>query len=153
MHTLVDVYAKFGEVAEAAQLLETQLGNMLLARGVEEEDLIANQRPERAAVLLREVNRKTLGGLLRSPGLATLSAAGLEELFAEALKERNRLNHSFYREHNFRRNSANGRAEMLDDLDRIHDLLLEAYQAAMLLSGTDISKATTGKARTGHLPI
>jgi hypothetical protein len=30
MLTLDDVYSKFGEAAEAAQLLETELGNMLL---------------------------------------------------------------------------------------------------------------------------
>lgn len=153
MRSLADVYAKFGEVAEAAQLLETQLGNLLFLHGVEGEDLIANQRPERAAALLREVNRKTLGGLLRSPGLATLSEAGLENLFAEALKERNFLNHGFYREHNFRRNSAAGCTKMLNDLERIHDVLLEAYKAAMLLSGTDISKVTSGQAPAGHLPI
>jgi hypothetical protein len=31
MPTLNEVYRKFGEVAEAAQLLETELGNMLIA--------------------------------------------------------------------------------------------------------------------------
>ncbi|WP_218668889.1 hypothetical protein [Variovorax sp. KK3] len=147
------MYAKFGEVAEAAQLLETQLGNMLFLHGVKEEDLIANQRPERAAALLREINRKTLGALLSSPGLATLTAAGLEDLFAEALKERNRLNHGFYREHNLRRNSADGCTKMLYDLERIHDVLLKAYEAAMLLSGTDILKLASGQAPAGHLPI
>lgn len=65
MYSLADVHLRFGEVAEAAQLLETQLGNMPFRHGVEAEDLITNQHPQRAAVLLREVNRKTLGGLLR----------------------------------------------------------------------------------------
>jgi hypothetical protein len=111
-----------------------------------------HQHPERAAVLLGEVNRKTLGGLLRSPGLSTLTAAGVVNLFAEALKERNRLNHGFYRERNFRRNFPAGRAVMFEDLERIHGALLEAYRAAMLLSGADISKPS-GHTPTEYLPI
>jgi hypothetical protein len=60
MPALDEVYRKFGEVAEAAQLL----------------------------------------------------------LLANALAERNQPFHSFYRKHNFRRNSKEGRAKMLEDLDR-----------------------------------
>jgi hypothetical protein len=36
-------------------------------------------------------------------------------------------------QHNFRRNSEEGRARMLDDLESIHDTLLHAYKAVMLL--------------------
>jgi len=153
MSSLNKVYEKFGEVAEAAQLLETQLGNLLLKHGAEAEDLIINQRPERAEALVKEVNRKTLGALLRSPGLAPLSEGVVEALFAEALKQRNRLNHGFYREHNFRRNSAAGCTEMLGDLERIHDVLLDAYKAAMLLSGIDISAFMPKDAPIRHLEL
>lgn len=43
MTNLDDVYRKFGETAEVTQLLETQLGNLLLEIKVTEEDLIHNQ--------------------------------------------------------------------------------------------------------------
>jgi hypothetical protein len=61
---------------------------------------------------------------------------------ANALAERNQLFHSFYRKHNFRRNSDNGRAMMLEDLDRKHETIVEAYKAVMKLAGIDLDKPT-----------
>ena len=48
--------------------------------------------------------------------------------------------HSFYLQHNIRRNSDYGREIMLSDLDVIHDKLLEAYKALLLISGVDLDK-------------
>ena len=48
--------------------------------------------------------------------------------------DRNRLFHSFFREHNFRRDSAGGRALMLQDLETIHEKIINAYKAVMKLS-------------------
>jgi hypothetical protein len=62
----------------------------------------------------------------------------LEEVLWRALEERNRLQHSFYRHHNYRRNSDEGRALMLEDLEVIHDAVLKAYKAVNLLSGIDL---------------
>src|SRR3974377_1646555 len=105
MPTLDDVYRKFGEVAEAAQLLETELGNMLLFAHCVDEQLIENKDPSRAADILASVNRCTLGQLLKNLNNRTQSLDALEAVLSTALQERNRLFHSFYREHNFRRNS------------------------------------------------
>jgi hypothetical protein len=69
MPTLDDVYRKFGEAAEAAQLLETDLGTMLLFFGVVDEGLISpalEVDSKGAADLLRRINRQTLGQLLRN---------------------------------------------------------------------------------------
>lgn len=52
MPTLHDVYRKFGETAEAAQLLETELGNVLLLLGAFDEDLLAGADSARAAELV-----------------------------------------------------------------------------------------------------
>ena len=57
---------------------------------------------------------------------------------------RNRLSHSFYREHNFRRNSGDGRALMMQDLETIHAVILEAYKQLMLLQGTDLDALANG---------
>ena len=66
------------------------------------------------------------------------SRENLEELFSNAIKERNRLTHNFYRQHNFRRNTDEGRKLMIQDLESIHDTLLESYKAALFVSGIDI---------------
>jgi hypothetical protein len=150
---LDDVYRKFGETAEAAQLLETELGNLRLDIDIEDEGLAKNLNPQRAAELVEKVNRQTLGQLLKGLNSNSQSLAVLEALLATALVERNRLSHSFYREHNFRRNSSEGRALMLADLDSIHNAILDAYKAVLLLSGIDIENAADGPLPTDHLPL
>lgn len=153
MPTLEDVYQKFGFASEAAQLLETELGNLLLAAGAIDADLLGNPDSTRATELLAFINRQTLGQLLRSLDRSTDLLDELEFVLARALSERNRLVHSFYREHNFRRNSEDGRKAMMADLDGIHDALLKAYKAVMRLSGIDLDKAVATDLPTRHLPI
>jgi len=156
MPTLDDIYRKFGEAAEAAQLIETELGTMLLlAQGVD-EGLLNKPNPARASNILDTINRRTLGQLIRILNSTTQSLDTLDSLLTSAREERNRLFHTFYREHNFRRNSDGGRELMLRDLESIHDALLAAYKAIMLLSGVDLDAlAATGERAepTGHLPI
>lgn len=153
MTTLEDVYLKFGFASEAAQLLETELGNMLFLAGVVDANLLENQNPARAHEILEFVNRQTLGQLLRSLHRSTESLDSLETKLSKALIERNRLSHSFYRQHNFRRNTAEGRATMLDDLEAIHTTILDAYKAVMLLSGIDLDKAVADELPTRHITI
>ena len=153
MPSLEDVYQKFGFASEAAQLLETELGTILLITGAVEQNLIETQDPDAANTLYRNINRKTLGQLLKGVKNTSVSVEHLEELLSKALKERNRLTHSFYRQHNFRRNSEDGCQVMLDDLENIHEALLEAYKAVMLLSGVDLDNISPSKAPTGHVPL
>jgi hypothetical protein len=168
--TLDDVYRKFGEVSEAAQLIETELGTVLLFLGAVDEGLITPTLEvdgKRAADLLGRINRQTLGQLIRSTKRHTEELNQLEPLLSTALEERNRLSHHFYRQHNFRKSSDEGRALMLRDLESIHDTLIEAYKALMLLSGTDLDAlveeyakarengetAVVGEQPVFHLPI
>lgn len=153
MPSLEDVYQKFGFASEAAQLLETELGTILFISGAVEQNLIETQDPDTANTLYRSINRKTLGQLLKGVKNTSVSVEHLEELLTKALNERNRLAHSFYRQHNFRRNSEDGCQIMLDDLENIHEVLLEAYKAVMLLSGVDLDKVSSSNAPTGHVPI
>jgi len=153
MPTLDDVYQKFGFVSEAAQLLETQLGTLLFVSGAVKKNLTESPDPSAANDLLDNVNRKTLGQLLRSLKKEASSLDQLDHLLSKALKERNRLAHSFYRQHNFRRNSEEGRKMMIADLDEIHEVLLDAYKAVMLLSGIDLEKLSLSKLPSGHVPI
>lgn len=153
MPTLDEVYRKFGETSETAQLLETELANLLLKVGAVEANLLDQPDPTRASSLLRSINRQTLGQLLTSLNRSTDSLAHLQALLLQALAERNRLSHSFYRQHNFRRNSEEGRALMLKDLRAIDNVLLDAYKAVMLLSGVDLDKPTIDPLPTRHVPI
>ena len=155
MPNLDDVYRKFGYAAEAAQLVETELGNLLIEHGIVEENLVNQPDPKRAADLLRQINRHTLGQLIIKLKAKNHSIANLEDVLEKALDERNRLFHSFYRQHNLRRNSDEGRQRMLDDLEGIHNALLDAYKAVMLLSGVDLDKLASLQPPlpTKHLPI
>ncbi len=140
MTALDDVYKKFGETAEAAQLLETELGNILLFIQTEEKDLVQDKNPEVAQNIVNKINKSTLGGLLRE---VEEKIGGQEEFITtleQALKARNKLSHSFYREHNFRRNTIAGRKQMLQDLEEMHDKIIEAYKLTLALSGIDIEK-------------
>jgi hypothetical protein len=157
MPTLDEVYRKFGETSEAAQLLETELGTMLLMIGCIEADLIENPDFERATEIYKQINKHTLGQMIKKLGSKTISISHLEELLTQALVVRNRLAHSFYLRHNLRRNSNEGRAIMMKDLESMHDKLLEAYKAVMLLSGVDLDKLVAEQGNVpqprGHLPI
>ena len=142
--SLDDVYRKFGEVSEAAQLLETELGTLLLESHAPELGLLQGDARPEAAAILRKINASTLGNLLKRLEAREPNLAPAVEAMANALAERNRLSHTFFRQHNFRRNSAEGRTVMLDDLEAIHSTLLGAYKLALALSGIDLD---------GHPPI
>ena len=153
MPSLQEIYAKFGDAAEAAQLLETQIGNLLLTTAVEAHGLAEARNKALARKILEEVDRKTLGQLVKALKKVHPSAGQLEETLALALAERNRLNHSFYRQHNFRRNTEEGRLAMFADLDVIHGRLLDAYQKVLFLSGIDITNVTMLRPPIKHVPI
>ena len=157
MPTLDDVYRKFGEASEAAQLLETELGTLLLVHKCSDAGLLENPDPSRATPIYDQISKQTLGRLIQSLGKVGASTVGLEQLLSDALVSRNRLAHSFYLKHNLRRNSDDGREVMLSDLEAIHKNLLDAYKAVLLLSGVDLEKLVAaqgdGALPSGHLAI
>jgi len=152
MPTLDDVYRKFGSAAEAAQLLETALGNIIFLIRCDQEGLLKTKDRTRAIDILDSINRQTLGELLRNLNNHTQSVDALDLLLSRAREARNRLIHSFYREHNFRRNSEEGRVIMLQDLETIHSGLLDAYKAILALNGVDLDSLPE-VCPTGHLAI
>lgn len=102
----------------------------------------------------------TLGQIIRGiKGRVSAVAEEINELEAlpsAALEARNRLQHSFYREHNLRRNSEEGRAIMLADLESIHTTILVAYKKTVkILSGIDLEDPSFQPVElaTWHLPI
>lgn len=138
MVTLDDIYRQFGETAEAAQLLETEIGNMALMTKVLEKNLILEQNTEKASLIFNKINKSTLGQLLKQVGKTTDHIDEIYSKLENALKVRNRLVHSFYREHNFRRNTDDGRSIMLKDLVNMHDILLDAYKELLDISNSKL---------------
>lgn len=141
MITRDDIYRKFGEVAEAAQLIETDIGTaQLFLRAVEGGMITPTLEVDsrRAAELLAKIDRQTLGQHIKETKQITNALDQIEPMLSAALKERNRLFHHFYREHNIRINTAAGRAIMLADLEAAHDTLTKVYKMLSLLSGIDL---------------
>lgn len=137
MTTIDDVYRSFGYAAEAAQLLETELGTLLFRIRCEDNALLNGDHSDDARAILDRVNRLTLGALIDK----LKSATGFENadiVLAKALAERNRLMHHFYREHNNRRNSSDGCALMVTDLETIHAAIFSAYELVQEIIGTDL---------------
>lgn len=153
MPDLEDVYQKFGFVAEAAQLVETEMGTLLLWKEGMDADLIDKPNPELARTIHDKLNRHTLGQLIKKSKKLDEPIDKIESILIKTLKERNRLFHSFYRQHNFRRNSSDGCQIMLDDLENIHDTILDAYTKLLLLSGIDIEDMKNDELPTGHVKI
>ena len=152
MPDLDEVYIKFGEAAEVAQILETELGNILFSARGKEHDLFSEQNPALARNILNRIDKSTLGQLLSQLSPIIESEGDLERVLVEALDARNRLAHSFFREHNFRRNSEEGRAIMIADLEALHDTLLDAYNAVLALAKIELG-AVDLDPPTGHVPI
>ncbi|MGB3537882.1 MAG: hypothetical protein WBA42_06955 [Mesorhizobium sp.] len=132
--TREDVYAKFGVTAEAGQLFETELGTLLLcARGLEHGWHVSPDG-DKARAVLDEIDRSTLGRLLNMLHSRIRIESGLEEKFAAALRARNRLNHGFYEQHNFKIQTDAGRDVMIADLEALHEELFQAWRTASAMT-------------------
>jgi hypothetical protein len=130
MATREEVYAKFGLTAEAAQLFETELGTILLAREGEERGWHLKANPEEAAEFYEKLNRKTLGQILTSLRDYLDLDEHVAESFEIALNARNKLNHGFFERHNFAIYADAGRDAMIAELEIMHSQLVEAYEIA-----------------------
>ena len=147
MATRDELYAKFGITAEAAQLLEVELGSLLLCAHAIEQGWRFKADTEKARKLLRDIDRSTLGHLLGSLKKCVGLDDGLADRFASALQTRNRLFHRFYESHNFKIQTDAGRDAMMADLEAIHVELFNAWQVAssMTASATAISLELNSK--------
>jgi hypothetical protein len=143
-----ELYAKFGITAEAAQLFETELSTLLLCLRALEKGWHIIPDGESAKVTLDEIDRSTLGRLLRGLKGQVELTEDLEARLCSALEARNRLTHGFYERHNFKIQTATGRDEMIADLDRLHAELFNAWQITGAMT-TMISEAISD-ARAGH---
>jgi hypothetical protein len=143
----LEVYTQFGIAAELAQGLEVDAGNVALAYLAVFVDTgkVTPDQTEWFRSLMEDLNRKTLGQLLRSiKKLATYGDEVLETV-DEALVKRNYLMHRFFPFHNFSLFSVEGRREMLAELDEIqkkfgvaHGMLTAIHDALHMLAGRSL---------------
>lgn len=146
MVTREAVYAKFGLAAEAAQLLETELGSILLVLEGEKRRWRVSPNPDEAAVFYEKLDKKTLGQILSAVKSHTKLADHLEAEFERGLLARNRLNHGFFHRHNFAMFAAEGRGAMIAELDELHQELLRAYYVAQRISSAMIGRLLPAQA-------
>ena len=97
-----ELYAKYGIAAEAAQLLETELGTLLLCLRALDEGWHITPNGDAAREVLDQIDRSTLGRLLHRLKQHIKIEGDLEERFSSALEARNRLMHGFFERHNFK---------------------------------------------------
>lgn len=139
MATREEVYGKFGITAEAGQLFETELGTLLLsAKGMADgwhitPDVKAGRK------LAADIDRHTLGQMLKRVKTMVTFEEGLDLLLISALKARNRLNHGFYERHNFRIDTDEGRDLMMDDLEILHTELFDAWRLVSAMTETTLA--------------
>ena len=130
MATRDELYAKFGITAEAAQLFETSLGTVALcARGFN-EGWHMTPDGEAATKALQDIDGSTLGRLLGKFRDELRIEPTIADQFSRALKARNRLFHGFYEQHNFKIQTAEGRYNMIADLEEMHEELFRAWRVA-----------------------
>lgn len=143
----LEVYTQFGIAAELAQALEGDAGNVALAylAFFVDTDKITPEQTEWFRSIIEDLNRKTLGQLLRSVKNLGTHGDVILETVDEALVKRNYLMHRFFPFHNFALFSVEGRKEMLAELDEIqrklsvvHWMLNAMHDGLHMLTGRSL---------------
>lgn len=133
---LTDLYAEYGITAEKAQVLEVEAGNVALAFVAlwVGTDKLDDEKKQFYASLMDDVNRKTLGKLLKQIKKTTNFDGKGIEIIDEALEKRNYFTHHYFRKHNFAIFNEEGRKEMVRELKEIQKQLDLAHAFLSSLS-------------------
>lgn len=134
MATRERVYEAAGRALEAANLLETELGTLLLILDALETGSHVN--PDRDAYLrLRDaIDRKTLGQSLAAVRKRLKIDGDIDRVFNDALEARNKIAHRFFPGHGLRIIDTNGCATMLKEATELRHTLWDGYTAAQRLT-------------------
>jgi hypothetical protein len=128
-----ELYATFGMIAEKAQVLELEAGNValfFLAIFLVDKDKskITPEQTEMFRAIVDDVNKKTFGALLKRLKKMMNFDDSIITKIDEALDRRNYLTHHFFRNHNFALFSEEGRKVMMEELIEIGKKLDLAQQ-------------------------
>jgi hypothetical protein len=130
------LYAEFGITAEKAQVLEIEAGNVALSYVTlfVNTDNITPEETEMYRGVVDDVNRKTLGSLLKHIKGQLHFDDTIINIIDEGLKQRNYLTHRFFRTHNFALFSEDGRKVMVAELKEIQATLDKAHATLHVIS-------------------
>lgn len=127
-----EVFAFFGLASYAAQVLEAELVNLIVATHLVED--IPDNADDIEALFSKHFTL-TLGRLLRIASTRASLPAESEALISKALEARNRLAHRFFGDHSENFMSAAGRRDMLLELREMTILFRLADAASEQISG------------------
>ena len=133
---LYELYAEYGIAAEKAQVLETEAGNVAIAfvALLVGTNRIDDQQKKFYSNLVDDVNRKTMGSLLKDiKTIVDFDEEGIG-VIDDALEKRNYLAHHFFRTHNFAIMVQDGRKKMLEELRQIQNKLDIAHASLSSIS-------------------
>lgn len=125
-YQIKQVFAVFGLAAYQAQVLERGLANVLTVANTQ----ATGGNRDSFDSSLQEHLKVTMGRLVTLLSPHVIDDEGLLARLREALDERNRLAHRFFREHEINFGSFTGREEMLTDLHGMIELF-EAVDASI----------------------
>jgi len=121
-----EVYARFGLAVYLAQVLEHGIVNALVLLDlIPRRRHLVHSREEWAEVVEAFMGRhfrKTLGAMMKSLQSITEVPPDLEDLLRQALQQRNRLAHDFFRERSEDFMTSSGRERMLVEIDESKSL-------------------------------
>ena len=133
-----ELYAEFGMVSEKAQVLEVEAGNVALTflTIFIDKNNITTELKKMYSDIVDDLNSKTFGALVRQLKKTLNLSDSIIAVIDEALDRRNYLTHHFFRTHNFRLFSEEGRKIMMAELKEIREKLDKAHQ---MMSAIDSS--------------
>ena len=126
---LQELYCKYGQTAEMAQVMELEAGNLTLAfiSVWFNPQTITDEQRRMFQSLITDVDTRTFGNLLKEIRKTATISEEIENTLTEALEKRNYLAHRFFKKHNFAINSEEGRKAMNAELDDIYRALNLAH--------------------------
>jgi len=137
-----EFYEIIGRVTELAQYLELDLGHIIImTKAIEKKFHEAPEKNAEAYIKLRDgVDKGTLGQTLsRVKDILSINE-DIDEIINDALKARNRFTHHIFREYALKIHSANGRSEMLKDVDNLRLSMQKAYDFSSSISDQLVEK-------------
>ena len=127
--SLEKLYEQVGRVAEMAQVMEMEAGNLALTYASIAFDMnnLTDEQKHILQSVTADVNRRTFGNLIRVIKKAVKVDSTIEETVDEALKKRNYFTHHFFRHHNFAIHSDGGRQTMVTELKELFTTFSRAH--------------------------
>lgn len=121
-----------------AQVMELEAGNLALSYALIAFDVdnLTNEQKLFLKLVSDDIDRRTFGYLVKVMKRMMNIDQKIEDALDSALEKRNYLTHRFFRTHNFRIHSVEGRAKMAEDLSALYEAFSHAHTILQLMTRT-----------------